>query len=150
MPSAKHIVVATDLRPGSEVASRFAADLANTLGAKLTVLHVFEVPYPYPVPWPPEHRQNLLEKLDDQCAALRTTVPEATACLREGDPRREILSFAAEAGADLIVVGTHGRHGPPRLLLGSVAEKVIRFSPVPVIAVPSRRAVTPKDLDADA
>ncbi len=138
MNAPKHIVVATDFSPASDAALDFAADLANSLGAKLSVVHAFETPYPYPVPWPPEYRQELLRNVEKRCAALRPVVSEVRAFVREGQPHQEILSLAAETGADWIVLGTHGRHGLPRLLLGSVADKVIRNSPIPVITVPGK------------
>ena len=53
----------------------------------------------------------------------------------EGSPAREIVDYATETGVDLIVMGTHGRSGVDRLLLGSVAERVVRRSPVPVLTV---------------
>jgi len=53
----------------------------------------------------------------------------------EGSPAREIVDHAASIGADLVVMGTHGRSGVDRLLLGSVAERVVRSSPVPVLTV---------------
>ena len=55
--------------------------------------------------------------------------------LREGHPAEEILTYAREEGMDLIVMGTHGRRGLGRLLLGSVTEEVVRTSPVPVLTV---------------
>jgi nucleotide-binding universal stress UspA family protein len=55
--------------------------------------------------------------------------------LREGSPAREIVAYAAEEGCDVVVMGTHGRTGVDRLILGSVAERVVRSSPVPVLTV---------------
>lgn len=140
MSAQKHIIVATDFSTASDAALDFAANLASTLGAKLSVVHAFETPYPYPVPWPPEYRHELLKNVEKRCDELRPMVPEVNAFVREGEAHGQILSLATETGADLIVVGTHGRHGLPRLLLGSVADKVIRSSPIPVITVPPRKA----------
>jgi nucleotide-binding universal stress UspA family protein len=61
---------------------------------------------------------------------------EVVAVLREGGAEDEILAVAEEQGVDLIVVGTHGRHGLKRALLGSVAESVLRDAKVPVLVVP--------------
>jgi nucleotide-binding universal stress UspA family protein len=55
--------------------------------------------------------------------------------LREGSPAKEILGYAADSDADVVVMGTHGRSGVDRLLLGSVAEKVVRSSPIPVLTI---------------
>jgi nucleotide-binding universal stress UspA family protein len=60
--------------------------------------------------------------------------------LRQGNPAPEIVDAIRAHGIDLVVMGTHGRHGLPRLLLGSVAEKVVRTSPVPVMTVSAQRA----------
>jgi nucleotide-binding universal stress UspA family protein len=138
MTTPKHIVAATDFSATSDRALEFAADLARTLGAKLSVVHCFEAPYPYPVPLPPEYRQELRTKLESRCTELRSRVPEVVALLREGTPWTEIVAVVGEVGADLLVVGTHGRRGVTHLLLGSVAEKVVRLSPVAVLTVPHR------------
>ena len=142
----KHIVAATDFSAPSDRAVEFAANLAETLNAKLSLVHAFEAPYPYPVPLPPEYRQELRAKLESRCAELRTRVRDVDAILREeGAPWNAIVSVATETNADLIVVGTHGRRGVTHLLLGSVAEKVVRLSPVPVVTVPSASEVTAPD-----
>lgn len=140
MRAPKLIVAATDFSPASDHALDFAASFASALGAKLSVVHAFEVPYPYPVPLPREHRDKLLARLEKRCAELRTLVRDVEAVVREGRPPwSEIVAFAQEAGADLIVVGTHGLGGVAHLLLGSVAERVVRLSPVPVVTVPAAR-----------
>jgi nucleotide-binding universal stress UspA family protein len=138
MTTPKHIVAATDLSAASDRALDLAAHLASTLGAKLSVVHAFEVPYPYPVPAPPEYRADLRAGLEKRCAELRTLVGDIQVVVREGGPPwSEIVSFVADTRADLLVVGTHGRRGVAHFLLGSVAEKIIRLSPVPVMTVPS-------------
>jgi nucleotide-binding universal stress UspA family protein len=71
-------------------------------------------------------------------------VPVETAMV-EGDPANEILDYAEENDCDVVLMGTHGRGGINRLLLGSVAERVVRRSPVPVITVPVRRADWPDE-----
>jgi nucleotide-binding universal stress UspA family protein len=81
--------------------------------------------------------QTALEQVerlvDDRMPLERTTV--------EGSPAREIVDYATETGVDLVVMGTHGRSGVDRLLLGSVAERVVRRSPVPVLTVRVTEAV---------
>jgi len=75
----------------------------------------------------------------ERCAAavarLGDRIETVATALRSGRPWEEILAAAREGNADLIVIGTHGRKGLPRALLGSVAEKVVRMSPVPVLTV---------------
>jgi nucleotide-binding universal stress UspA family protein len=138
MSAPKRIVAATDLSAASDHALDFAANLASTLDAKLSIVHALEVPYPYPVPLPPGVPEDLRTRLEKRCAELRAHVRDVQVVVREGGtPWSEIVAFAEETGADLIVVGTHGRRGVTHLLLGSVAERVIRLSPVPVITVPS-------------
>jgi nucleotide-binding universal stress UspA family protein len=143
MTTPRHIVAATDFSAPSDRAVEFAAKLAETLNAKLSLVHAFEAPYPYPVPLPAEYRQELGAKLESRCAELRARVRDVEAILREeGAPWNAIVAIAIETGADLIVVGTHGRRGVTHLLLGSVAEKVVRLSPVPVVTVPSASEAT--------
>jgi nucleotide-binding universal stress UspA family protein len=80
---------------------------------------------------------------DERLAALasdaRIPVEQRTLTVVEGDPREQILRFADRRGVDLVAVGTHGRKGFERLLLGSVAEHVLRAAPVDVLAVPPPR-----------
>lgn len=82
-----------------------------------------------------------------KAAADRAGVPGARVetVLVEGDPIEEILKAGAEGPADLIVLGTHGRGGFQRLVLGSIAEKVLRRAACPVLTVPPRAVVTPAD-----
>jgi nucleotide-binding universal stress UspA family protein len=75
--------------------------------------------------------RSSLEKLAAEQGGLRSE-------LRCGDPAAEILRAIDELKPELVVMGTHGRRGLARLLLGSVAEKVVRSSPVPVLTVPAR------------
>lgn len=136
MLTANPIVVGTDFSPASERALEVAMDLASAFGAKLSLVHAFEAPYPYPVPLPPEHRRELHARLEARCAELRMRHRDVEAILREGEPWTAIVTFAVESGAGMIVVGTHGRRGLSHVFLGSVAERVVRLSPVPVMAVP--------------
>jgi nucleotide-binding universal stress UspA family protein len=128
----------TDFSEHSQSAFGLACALARDYGARLLVLHVAAVPtvvYGEGVlpPNPEEIRAAAQEQLD------RLTVPDANLraerLLREGDAAAEILRSAVEANADLIVMGTHGRTGLERLLLGSVAEHVLRKAPCPLLIV---------------
>lgn len=154
----RHILCATDLSHSSKDALRYAVALARETGAALTVLHVVE-PAVTPTPWftrysdtEAEFARKVVER--EQAAArdvLATLVAEAQSgigpealkpslVVRVGVVSDVILSTAAEVGADLVVVGTHGRRGLQHLLLGSIAERIVRTSPVPVLTVRPRDA----------
>ncbi len=139
----KVILVPTDLSENAEEALDYACELARTLGAKVHLLNVIAVP----VVGVPElgmaltstmidtmvtDNQNALDQLAARKAHLADMGP---ALLRTGDARDVINQTAKEIGADLIVVGTHGRRGVSRVLLGSVAETVVRTAPCPVLTV---------------
>jgi nucleotide-binding universal stress UspA family protein len=139
----RRVLVATDLSETSQGALKLAIELARTLGSELTVLHTCEIPaYSYT----PELAMAPVDLLSPVVDAARVRLtelmrqvhescPGARSLLEVGVPAERILSAASAAGADLIVVGTHGRRGVAHALLGSVAEKVVRSSPVPVLAV---------------
>ena len=143
MPVLRRILCATDLSSASAPAWNFAQRLARPSGARLILLHV--VPF---VPVPIEgaidaetyqrlvedDRQNALEELD---RLSRSVADGAGADVRveEGPPAPRILEAAEREGADLIVVGTHGRTGLDRLLVGSVAEHVVHLATRPVVTV---------------
>ena len=121
-----------------------AVELARTYGAELDMLHVIEesvLPTIYGVePLSPnaplyvERTEGALRKLLDATCASDITARQH---VRIGHPPRRILEFADERRADLIVLGSHGRTGLSRLLIGSVAEKVVRLAPCPVFTVKS-------------
>ena len=127
-----------------------AIAVARESGAEVCVLHVFAVaPAPEPVmigsPVPLEPmrlaaapRAELLAQVNDVTDAVDAEGVTMRTVLYEGDPVTRILDYAADWDADLIVMGTHGRSGFERLLLGSVAEKVLRKAPCPVLTVPAR------------
>ncbi len=142
MQSFKHILVTTDFSEHSDRAIQLAADLATAFQSSLTLLHVYEsggAPYPESA----LHRGNLGEplleeaesKLAERVELIGREIPQIGAKIRQGIPCAEILAAAQEDGADLIVMGTHGRRGPARTLLGSVAEQVVRHSSIPVLTV---------------
>lgn len=139
------IVVPTDFSPASEAALQTAMDLAVQLGADVHVLHVWQLPI-YTVPdgyfmLGAETTARLVEGLEESLKQLalehrsREGVTLRTH-LVQGNPDVEILRFVAEIDATLVAMGTHGRKGLSHLLLGSVAEKVIRNAKVPVVVVP--------------
>ena len=137
------ILVPTDFSEQAERALSAATSLARALGAKLHVVHVGpDVPYFGP-PFAPglafanELTAASRKEFDAYMAAVRERGIEAAGTLAIGVAHVEIIRVAKDIGADLIVMGTHGRSGFQYLLLGSVAERVVRTSPIPVMVVPS-------------
>ncbi|HEY5921825.1 MAG TPA: universal stress protein [Kofleriaceae bacterium] len=139
----KHILVPTDLSEGAEEALDYACELAREFGATVHLLHVIGIP----TLGVPElgvaltstvidsmvrENQIALEQLADRKRHLGTF---GQVLLRTGDARDVINRTAKELGADLIVMGTHGRRGVSRALLGSVTETVVRSAPCPVLTV---------------
>lgn len=142
MTEFKRILVPTDFDEGAEGALDIAVDLAKKHGASITLLHAYEVPlYMYSgvpaVPadyWTPI-RNAAAQRLEAAVAELVKRSPGAKGMLSQGPPWEQILEGAKETKADLIVMATHGRRGLTHAVLGSVAEKVVRMSPIPVLTV---------------
>lgn len=142
MAAFRRILVASDLDGPSDRALEVAAEMARDSGADLVVVHVCEIPT-YAYAGTSGALMDLLspfadlaqEKIDALLAALHDRVPGARAILKMGIPWEQILATISEVGADLVVMGTHGRRGTAHVLLGSVAEKIVRMSPVPVLTV---------------
>ena len=147
----QNILVPTDLSEGAEEALDYACELARKFGATIHLLNVIGVP----ALGVPElgvaltgtvidsiiqDHQTALERLAEQkkCSAQIGQV-----LLRTGDARDVINQTAKEIGVDLIVMGTHGRRGVSRALLGSVTETVVRTAPCPVLTVRAHTTVHP-------
>ena len=120
----REILVATDFSEISDAAVRIAHAYARAFGARLHVFHVT---------WPDE--LGLTALFAALVAELGTVVPLVVASQR-GDAADEIVRYATGHGIHLIVLGTHGRTGVSRVLMGSVAERVIRTAACPVLTVP--------------
>lgn len=143
MASPKHILVAVDFNEVSERALDYALTLAKSLGAKVTVIHVYALPiYRFAdseyVPSADEATRITAaaqKGLDALIARHAASGVPMSAVVHSGTTAEEICSEATHAGADLIVMGTHGRGALSRVLLGSVAQNVIRISPIPVLTV---------------
>jgi nucleotide-binding universal stress UspA family protein len=136
MKTIRHVLVATDFGPASGRAIETALGIAEASGAKLTLLHVIDAPYPYPVPLPVEMKVEARQELEKLAAPLRKgNEVEVVTAMREGEAWRQIIAAAEELHADLLVVGSHNRRGIPRILLGSVAERVVRHAQVDVLTV---------------
>jgi nucleotide-binding universal stress UspA family protein len=138
------LLVGTDFTPVSDHALRYAIDLAAQLGASVDVLHAFALPsFNLPIEGAlistphaaADHSNRAQQQLDQQLARCPAGAVAVRGHLRAGAAPEELLRFAAETSADLIVVGTHARRGPAHVLLGSVAERVVRSSPLPVLTV---------------
>ena len=138
------IVIGTDFSDTSERALAYAIDLAGQLGARIDVVHAYGLPsFALPIEGAvmagASQAADLSVRLGDQLKEVvdrhRTAAIPLDGHLRVGAPDDELLAFAAETGGKLIVVGTHGRTGAAHLLLGSVAERVVRRSPLPVLTV---------------
>jgi nucleotide-binding universal stress UspA family protein len=120
------ILVATDFSDEAEAALRVAIDHARRVGARLHIFHVLS-----------GAEVEVTSLLADATALAGPDVPVTVASTR-GDPAAEILRYARGHAIDLIVLGTHGRTGFSRALLGSVADRVLRGAACPVLAVPPR------------
>jgi nucleotide-binding universal stress UspA family protein len=136
------ILVPTDDSEGSERVAAHAAELAATTGADLHAVYVVDestlgaVGPDAPVDTVSQALEDVGRSALDRVEAVADDHGVAvTADLRRGDPGRGIVQYAEEIGADVVVMGTHGRKGLERYLLGSVTEHVLRATDRPVLAV---------------
>jgi nucleotide-binding universal stress UspA family protein len=127
----------TDFSEPSAAAFALAGSLARDHGAHLIVVHVDPPPVGHDEIIARRQRAEYEKPLWDLLNQLKAPDPQVTIehQLIEGDAATEILRVARESHCDLIVMGTQGRTGLPRLVLGSVAEKVVRQAPCPVLTV---------------
>jgi nucleotide-binding universal stress UspA family protein len=139
MISIKHILVPTDFSDPSDRAVTMALELARAFDARVTLLHVWSIPntgYAEALSWPIDAMQSAAQRaLDGAVAHTKRNYEKTDGLLREGNEWKQVLEVVDELGVDMVVMGTHGRKGLPRLVLGSVAEKVVRLCPVPVLTV---------------
>ena len=157
MITLKTILVPSDFSACSDAAIRYGLELARRFDATLHLLHV--VPDPATQPWAAEGFALPLPEVVEQWQKdarlrLESAVPLADAgrvtCVATvASPTEEILRYAAAKAIDLIVMGTHGRSGVSHILLGSIAEKVVRRAPCPVLTVrrPERDFVVPDPVE---
>jgi nucleotide-binding universal stress UspA family protein len=149
MIAPRNILVATDFGEAAETALAYGRALAHTFGASLHLLHVKENTFFRPIAGDPHPSyeaalRNVNQRLtDDDNRLLRA---EAVVEISD-DPADAIVQYARTADIDLIVTGTHGRTGVEHALIGSVAERVVRTTPCPVLTVrhPEREFVLPDD-----
>jgi nucleotide-binding universal stress UspA family protein len=134
----KTIILPTDFSHSDERSLKLATSMARDTGAKLVIVHVEEPATAY---GGGEMYYGMPEpSLDDLKAMLSRVVPSDPQVpyehrLLEGDPATAVTRLAEELPADLIVLGTHGRTGLSRLLMGSVAEAIVRRASCPVLTV---------------
>jgi len=139
-----HILVPTDFSPASDAALACAKDLALRFNSRLTLLHAVNDPLATGVwtpdvyvPTTPEIRDGFLRTTKERLEAMLTTEERARFAVtfeaRIGVPAAVIEDFAIEQKIDLIVMGTHGRRGLSHMLLGSVAERLVRHAQCPVL-----------------
>jgi nucleotide-binding universal stress UspA family protein len=146
VPTVSKILVPTDFSESADTALAYAKTLAGCLGASLHLLHVFTDPYGPAVYMPEvyvppseEARERALENARARMAERLNADEEiyfrGTRAIVTGLTATQIVKYAADHGMTLIVMGTHGRRGVAHLLLGSVAEHVVRTASCPVLTV---------------
>ncbi|RMF85226.1 MAG: universal stress protein [Nitrospinota bacterium] len=150
----ERILVPTDFSPDADHAMHYAATLAKDVGAELFIMHVLpeeegllpfsrgeiQEMYDYPLDYPLDQIFDDLKKVvERRFAAIVTEETKRGIRIRpliySGKPAQEIVQAAMLHDIDLIVIATHGRTGLAHVLLGSVAEKVVRFAPCPVLTI---------------
>jgi nucleotide-binding universal stress UspA family protein len=144
----KKLLVSTDFSSTAEAALTTAVQLARQTDAELRIVHVYEPPelayggYPYfPVVTAVADAErekveaDLTARLDDLKSEVSEQGVTVSTGLLSGHPGAQILDEARDWGADLLVLGTHGRRGFRRFLLGSVAERLVREAPCPVLTI---------------
>jgi len=143
MPEIKRILCPVDFSETSDYALEYALDLARRLGASLSLLHVCQLPaHPldagdmFPLEeFESEYVTRFGKQLDELVEKYSGQGVELSGNIATGIPYDEIDQCANDLQADLIVMGTHGRTGLAHMLVGSVAERVVRTSRVPVLTL---------------
>jgi len=144
----KTILVPHDFSASANHAAALARDEAKLHGGRIVLLHVIDLPHQLggtevvippetgaPIPIKDYAVSSAEQHLDDLAARLTKDGASVKTFVRVGNPVDEILRFVDEEKADLVVMGTHGRGGIRHLIAGSVAERVVRASKVPVLTV---------------
>ena len=133
----EHLLVPTDFSTGSEYALAAATGLARRFRARLMLMHVAHAPDEFEM-----FRRTMESAWQGEMEARRRRVEESAVpvetLVTRGAAAQTIVETARGKGVDIIVMGTHGRTGLRHLLIGSVAERVVRLAPCPVMVVPGR------------
>ena len=145
MITIRRILAPTDFGDCAAPAVRYAAELAEKLGAELVLLHVVPdavLALPdavMPTPTPVADLEALTEAgktgLANLIAAEKLERLNPRTEVRIGSPAQEVIAAAADLDADILCIGTHGRGGIARVILGSVADMILRHAPCPVLSV---------------
>jgi nucleotide-binding universal stress UspA family protein len=152
----QHILVPVDFGEAMHPAIDLAVALARKFEGQLTLVYAFDPsPFTAMAPLAPQIDVEPLiasaeTELKKVLAQLRAQWPRSDSLLRRGLPCDVILEAAKQHGCDSMVIGTHGRRGMARFLLGSVAEKIVRLSSVPVLTVHPLVPTVPLAHDASA
>ncbi len=145
----KHFLVPTDFSPYADQALTYAIELAHALDARLTLLHVFdllhvchltpltveETPFSYFDAYLQEIESDAQQQMQASLAHVHRAGLRGDSVIVQGVVFDTIVEIARAKKADLIIMGTHGRTGVQHVLLGSVAERVVRLAPCPVLVV---------------
>jgi len=145
MIAIKEIVVATDFGDSAAVALTYGRNFARAFDASLHIVHVVnDLAASAPVSEIPMDLTRVQAQLDTEARTSldalvtdddRRTLKVTRTLLTSSTPAREILAYATDVKANIIIVGTHGRGGLAEFFLGSVAQKVVRSAPCPVLTV---------------
>ena len=145
----KTIVVAVDFSNATPGVLEMASRMAKAFGAELRLFHVIEpepsytaygfTPDEFPAmnTFQEEAKRRATLKLEELLTTVKTDLPNASSHLTEGSPLHALLDYVKESGADLVVLGAHGHGVIASLLLGSVAEGMVRKAAVPTLVVPA-------------
>jgi universal stress protein A len=145
MVTLRRVLVPHDLEDTSDLALAYARDLARTFGAELLLLHIVDNQFLRAVVADPRViAGGISRQLESRLTDDDRRLSRARVALEESlHPADAILEFARNAEVDLIVMGTHGRSAMQRVLMGSVAERVVRAAPCPVLTVRGSARVGP-------
>jgi len=140
MQNVQKIAVSVDFYTHTPKLVKFAIDVANKLGGKLIFIHVMEEILPFFDDNPESYNRldkkvflSLEEKMENLLMNSRLTYPECEGMILKGDITDSIVAYAEENKIDLIIMGTHGGKGIEKILLGSVAERVLKRASCPVL-----------------
>jgi len=153
----KRILAPTDFSAHADTAVRFACQIAERLGSELHLLHVLSEILPtgpdpllMPVMPPQFYKDNedlAKQTLDGLLPADWGQPVKVVTAIRWGSPVESIVSYALDEVIDMIVIATHGRTGLSHVFLGSVAERIVREAPCPVLTIRDRGATHPRSQD---
>jgi nucleotide-binding universal stress UspA family protein len=145
----KTIIVAVDFSNATPGVLKMAVGMAKSFGAGLRLIHIVEPEPSYtaygftPEEFPAMHvyqeeaKRRAGTKLDDLLVQVKTELPNASSHIAEGSPLHTLLDYVKESAADLVIVGSHGHGVLASLLLGSVAEGMVRKAVIPTLIVPA-------------